>query len=256
MDASVRLENVTFSYDGMNNALENVSLTIPQGKTVAFVGPSGGGKSTLANIITRFFDPDSGKVIIGGVDVKDIQKEQLMNTVSFVFQNSRLLKASILDNILIGNPKATHEMVINALRAAQCEDIIEKFPKGIDTVIGSKGVYLSSGEQQRIAIARAVIKNAPIVIFDEATAFADPDNERKVQKALSELSKGKTVIMIAHRLSAVAKTDMIYVLKDGSIIEEGSFEQLIALQGFFEAMWKEYQTSLDWKVEKEEAKND
>ncbi len=256
LDASVRLENVTFSYDGMNNALENVSLTIPQGKTVAFVGPSGGGKSTIANIITRFFDPDSGKVIIGGVDVKDIQKEQLMNTVSFVFQNSRLLKASILDNILIGNPKATHEMVINALRAAQCEDIIEKFPKGIDTVIGSKGVYLSSGEQQRIAIARAVIKNAPIVIFDEATAFADPDNERKVQKALSELSKGKTVIMIAHRLSAVAKTDMIYVLKDGSIIEEGSFEQLIALQGFFEAMWKEYQTSLDWKVEKEEAKND
>ena len=223
-DASVELDNVCFSYDGVNNVLNDISIFIPQGKTVAFVGPSGGGKTTLANIISRFFDPQSGLVKIGGVNVRDISKEDLMNTVSFVFQNSHLIKASILENVKLGKPDASYQEVMQALENAQCMDIIQKLPDGINTVIGKKGVYLSGGEQQRIAIARVMLKNTPIIILDEATAFADPDNENKVQAAFSQLSKGKTVIMIAHRLSTVKNADKIYVIKDGEVAESGTNE--------------------------------
>lgn len=250
-DASVELSNVSFSYDGKTDVIQDVSLYIQPGQTIAFVGPSGGGKSTLANLISRFFDPQSGSVKIGGVDVKNIGKEELMNTVSFVFQNSRLIKASILDNVRMGKPDATKDEVMEALKAAQCMDIIEKFPKGVDTVIGTKGVYLSGGEQQRIAIARAMLKNTPIIILDEATAFADPDNETRVQAAFNELSKGKTVIMIAHRLSTVSDVDCIYVLENGKIVESGKRNALCEQDGLFAKMWKDYQTSVKWKVAKE-----
>lgn len=250
-DSSVEIRNVSYSYDGDKNALEDVSIRIESGQTVAFVGPSGGGKTTLANLISRFFDPQKGKVFIGGVDVKNIEKEELMNTVSFVFQNSKLIKSSILENVRLGNPDATRENVMRALEAAQCMDIIEKLPNGADTVIGTKGVYLSGGEQQRIAIARVMLKNSPVIILDEATAFADPDNEFKVQKAFSELSKGKTVIMIAHRLSTVTNADRIFVLKDGKIAESGTYKELESKKGIFANMWKDYQTSVKWKVAKE-----
>ncbi len=249
--SSIELEHVRFSYDGKKNALKNISLSIPAGQTVAFVGPSGGGKTTLANIISRFFDPQSGVVKIGGVDVRDIPKEALMNTVSFVFQNSRLIKASILENVRMGKPYATRQEVMRALENAQCTDIIEKLPNGIDTIIGTKGVYLSGGEQQRIAIARVMLKDSPIIILDEATAFADPDNEAKVQTAFSRLSRGKTVIMIAHRLSTVVHADQIYVVKDGEIAESGTFDELIRQNGIFSGMWNNYQTSVQWKVAKE-----
>lgn len=249
--SSVELEHVRFSYDGKKDALKDISLSIPAGQTIAFVGPSGGGKTTLANIISRFFDPQSGVVKIGGADVRDIPKEALMNTVSFVFQNSRLIKASILENVRMGKPYATRQEVMRALENAQCTDIIEKLPNGIDTIIGTKGVYLSGGEQQRIAIARVMLKDSPIIILDEATAFADPDNEAKVQTAFSRLSRGKTVIMIAHRLSTVVHADQIYVVKDGEIAESGTFDELIRQNGIFNGMWNNYQTSVQWKVAKE-----
>lgn len=249
--SSVELEHVRFSYDGKKDALKDISLSIPAGQTIAFVGPSGGGKTTLANIISRFFDPQSGVVKIGGADVRDIPKEALMNTVSFVFQNSRLIKASILENVRMGKPYATRQEVMRALENAQCTDIIEKLPNGIDTIIGTKGVYLSGGEQQRIAIARVMLKDSPIIILDEATAFADPDNEAKVQAAFSRLSRGKTVIMIAHRLSTVVHADQIYVVKDGEIAESGTFDELIRQNGIFSGMWNNYQTSVQWKVAKE-----
>ena len=247
-DNSVTLKNVTYSYDGEKNALDGVSLTINAGQTVALVGPSGGGKTTLASIVSRFFDPQEGRVLIGGVDIKEIPKELLMNTVSFVFQSSRLVKDTVLENVRLSNPQATREEAINALNAAQCADIIEKLPNGIDTVIGADGVYLSGGEQQRIAIARAILKNAPIIILDEATAFADPDNEQKVQAALSKLSEGKTVIMIAHRLSTVANADCIYVLADGKIAESGTRDELIEKNGIFTKMWNDYNKSVEWKI--------
>ncbi len=250
-DYSVELKNVTFSYDKSKKALSNISLKIGSGQTVAFVGPSGGGKSTLASITARFFDPQRGSVLIGGVDVRDIGKEELMNTVSFVFQNSKLIKDSILDNVKLGNPDATEAEVMSALRAAQCMDIIEKFPQGVNTVIGSKGVYLSGGEAQRIAIARAMLKNSPIIILDEATAFADPDNETKVQAAFNELAKGRTVIMIAHRLSTVTNADKIFVLCDGEIAESGIFNELTNSNGLFDEMWNDYKQSVQWKVSKE-----
>lgn len=250
-DASVTLQDVHFSYDGKNEVIKGVSLKIQPGQTVAFVGPSGGGKSTLANLVCRFFDVQSGSVRVGGADVRDIPKEELMDTISFVFQNSRLLKGSILDNIRLGRPQATEAEVLAALKAAQCMDIVEKFPEGIHTVIGTKGVYLSGGEQQRIAIARAMLKNAPILILDEATAFADPDNEAKVQAAFAELAKGKTVVMIAHRLSTVVNDDCIYVVQDGRIAEAGTKGDLCARNGLFAKMWQDYQSSVRWKVEKE-----
>ena len=251
-DSSVALDHVTFSYDGVKNALEDISLSIGSGQTVAFVGPSGGGKSTLAALIARFFDPQSGKISIGGANVKDIDKSELMDTVSFVFQNSRLIKGSILDNVRMGKPNATDGEVLAALRAAQCMDIIEKFPDGVRTVIGSQGVYLSGGETQRLAIARAMLKNAPVLILDEATAFADPDNETKVQAAFNALAKGRTVIMIAHRLSTVVNADRIYVLKEGRLAESGSFAELSGqADSLFGTMWRDYQQSVQWKVAKE-----
>ncbi len=250
-DGSVELSHVRFSYDGETDVLKDISLTIPAGQTVAFVGPSGGGKTTLANVISRFFDPRSGSVKIGGVNVKDISKEELMNTVSFVFQNSRLIKASVLENVRMGKPDATRKEVLEALENARCADILEKLPDGVDTVIGTKGIYLSSGEQQRIAIARVMLKNAPILILDEATAFADPDNESKVQAAFSRLSQGKTVIMIAHRLSTVANVDRIYVIQDGEVAESGTSRKLLDRDGLFSRMWNNYQTSVQWKVAKE-----
>lgn len=250
-DASVSLKDVHFSYDGKTDVIKGVSLDIQPGQTVAFVGPSGGGKSTLANLVCRFFDVQSGSVRVGGADVRDIPKEELMDTISFVFQNSRLLKGSILDNVRLGRPQATEAEVLAALKAAQCMDIVEKFPAGIHTVIGTKGVYLSGGEQQRIAIARAMLKNAPILILDEATAFADPDNEAKVQAAFAQLAKGKTVLMIAHRLSTVANADCIYVVQDGQIVESGTKDELRAQNSLFARMWQDYQASVQWKVAKE-----
>ena len=215
------------------------------------VGASGGGKTTLANIITRFFDPQNGRVLIGNIDIRNIPKETLMNKVSFVFQNSRLIKASILENVRMAKPNATREEIAHALEVAQCLDIIEKLPNGIDTVVGTNGVYLSGGEQQRIAIARAILKNAPILILDEATAFADPDNEVRVQKALSALSKGKTVIMIAHRLSSITGVDCIYVMQDGEIVESGTHNELRERNGIFARMWKNYSEAAEWKFAKE-----
>lgn len=256
--ASVELESVHFSYDGKKEVISDISLKIKCGQTVAFVGPSGGGKSTLASLISRFFDVNSGSIKIGGVDVRDIPKDELMNTVSFVFQNSKLIKTSILDNVKMGKSNATDEEVLNALKAAQCMDIIEKFPDGVNTVLGSRGVYLSGGEMQRIAIARAVLKNAPIIILDEATAFADPDNEVKVQTAFAKLSESKTVIMIAHRLSTVRNVDCIYVISDGKIVEYGNRAELIEKKGMFYKMQNDYQSSVSWKVsnETEESRND
>ncbi len=262
MDNSITLEHVTYSYDGNKNALNDISLSIQSGQTVAFVGASGGGKTTLANIVTRFFDPQKGRVLIGNTDIRDIPKETLMNKVSFVFQNSRLIKTSILENVRMGKPTATREEVASALKAAQCMDIIEKLPDGVDTVVGTNGIYLSGGEQQRIAIARAVLKNAPILILDEATAFADPDNEVRIQQALSALSKGelkdnspgKTVIMIAHRLSSITEADCIYVLQDGAIAESGTHSKLIEKNGIFTNMWKNYSEAAAWRLSSEVAR--
>lgn len=247
-DNSIVLKNVSYSYDGIKDALHNISLNIKTGQTVALVGPSGSGKSTLANLISRFFDAQKGKVLIGGVDIKEIKKEDLMNMMSFVFQDSRLIKTSILENVKIARPNASRQEIIEALNAAQCEDIIKKLPDRIDTVIGTKGVYLSGGEQQRIAIARAMLKNAPILILDEATAFADPDNEALVQKAFAAMSKNKTVIMVAHRLTTVQNADCIYVLKNGEIEESGNHNELLKKDGLYSKMWHEYQMSVNWKV--------
>ena len=250
-DSSVELTDVHFSYDGKTDVIKGVSLRIQPGQTAALVGPSGGGKSTLASLMARFFDVGSGSIRIGGADVRDIAKEELMDTVSFVFQNSRLIKGGILDNVKLGRPDATEQEVLAALEAAQCTDILEKFPAGVHTVIGTEGVYLSGGEQQRIAIARAMLKNAPILILDEATAFADPDNEAKVQAAFARLARGKTVILIAHRLTTVADADCIYVVQDGQIAETGTKDELCAQNGLFARMWRDYQSSVEWKVAKE-----
>ncbi len=246
---SIELKNVTFRYkDAVRDAISDVSLKIKEGEHVAFVGASGSGKTTVCELIARFFDPASGKVLLGGVDIKDIPENKLMKQISFVFQDSRLLKTSILENVRLANPGASEEKVMEALKKAQCMDIIEKLPNGINTVIGEKGTYLSGGEQQRIAIARAVLKDAPVVILDEATAFADPDNESKVQKAFEEMSKGKTVLMIAHRLSTVVDADRIYVMDKGQIVESGRHEELLAENGLYKKMFEEYSRSVEWKV--------
>ena len=254
-DSSVELNDVHFSYDGKNEVIRGVTMNIGAGQTVALVGPSGGGKSTLAGLMARFFAVKSGSIKIGGADIREIPKEELMNAVSFVFQDSKLIKATIAENVKLGKPDATDEEVAAALHAAQCDDIVEKMPQGVNTIIGTKGVYLSGGEQQRIAIARAVLKNSPVIILDEATAFADPDNEVKVQKAFSSLAKNKTVIMIAHRLSTVENADCIYVIADGQAEESGSFGELIEKNGLFAKMWKDYSASVEWKVKKEVGAN-
>ena len=246
---SITFENVSFRYeDAGRDALHQINLAIKEGEHVAFVGPSGGGKTTLAGLVARFFDTTEGRILIGNKDVKEIPSRQLMDMVSFVFQDSKLLKTSILENVRMGKKEATREEVMQALKEAQCEDIIAKLPDGIDTVIGSSGTYVSGGEVQRLSIARAMLKNAPILILDEATAFADPDNEAKVQEAFSRLSKGKTVIMIAHRLSSIVDADRICVLKDGSIAEEGTHETLLEKNGVYAHMWEEYNKSVQWKV--------
>ena len=246
---SITFENVSFRYeDAGRDALHQINLAIKEGEHVAFVGPSGGGKTTLASLVARFFDITEGRILIGNKDVKEIPSKQLMDMVSFVFQDSKLLKTSILENVRMGKKDATREEVMQALKEAQCEDIIAKLPDGIDTVIGSSGTYVSGGEAQRLSIARAMLKNAPILILDEATAFADPDNEAKVQEAFSRLSKGKTVIMIAHRLSSIVDADRICVLKDGSVAEEGTHETLLQKNGVYAHMWEEYNKSVQWKV--------
>ena len=250
-DASIDLENVSFTYqDASTKAIDNLSMHIKAGEHIALVGPSGGGKTTVASLISRFWDVNEGSIKIGHVDVKDIEQKELMNQVSYVFQDSRLLKMSILENIRMSRPEASDEEVIQALKDAQCQDIIDKFPDGVHTVIGSKGVYVSGGESQRLSIARAFLKNAPILILDEATAFADPDNEVLVQKAFEKLSKNKTVVMIAHRLSTIINADCIYVLENGHIVESGKHEELLETKGVYAHMWHQYNQSVKWKVQK------
>ncbi|WP_281086311.1 ABC transporter ATP-binding protein [Eubacterium ruminantium] len=248
-DHSVELKNVTYRYkDATRDAVKNVSLKIGSGEHVALVGPSGSGKTTLAELIVRFFDVSEGEILVGGVNVKEIPSSELMKMVSFVFQDSRLIKKSIFENVRMAKPDATEEEVMDALKKAQCMDIIEKLPNGIHAVIGEKGTYLSGGEQQRITIARAVLKDAPILILDEATAFADPDNESKVQAAFEEMSKGKTIIMIAHRLSTVMNADRIVVFDDGRCVESGKHGELMQKNGLYKRMFDEYSRSISWKV--------
>ncbi|MCM1538976.1 MAG: ABC transporter ATP-binding protein/permease [bacterium] len=248
-DNSVRLEHVTFRYQGGTaDALKDVTLQVGAGETVALVGPSGGGKTTVAGLISRFWDVSGGAIRIGGVNVRDISKDALTDTVSYVFQDSRLLKTSIFENVRLGKPDASRQEVEQALHKAQCDDIIAKLPQGIDTVIGAKGVYLSGGEQQRIAIARVMLKDAPILILDEATAFADPENEALVQRAFETMSKDKTVIMIAHRLTTVKNADRIFVLEEGQVEETGTHDALVEQGGLYAKMWQDYQTSVSWKV--------
>lgn len=248
-DYSLELDNVTYRYkDAARDAVSGVTMQIPEGAHVALVGPSGSGKTTLAELIVRFFDVSGGAIRIGGVDVRNIASAELMKAVSFVFQDSRLLRTSIAENVKLSRPEATESEVLAALQKAQCMDIIEKLPAGIHTVIGEKGTYLSGGEQQRIAIARAFLKDAPILILDEATAFADPDNETKVQEAFSELSKGKTVIMIAHRLSTVVNADRIYVMDGGKLKESGTHAELMAENGLYKRLFEEYTRTVAWKV--------
>ena len=252
-DASIDIENISFSYQNTSTkAIDHLNMHIQAGQHIALVGPSGGGKTTVASLICRFFDVNEGSIKIGHVNVKDIEQKELMNQVSYVFQDSRLLKMSILENIRMSRPEASDEEVIQALKDVQCQDIIDKFPEGIHTIIGSKGVYVSGGESQRLSIARAFLKNAPILILDEATAFADPDNEVLVQKAFEKLSKNKTVIMIAHRLSTITHADCIYVLENGQIVESGKHEELLKIKGVYEHMWHQYNQSVKWKVQKED----
>ena len=248
-DASIDIENISFTYqDASTKAIDNLSMHIKSGEHVALVGPSGCGKTTVASLISRFWDVNEGSIKIGDVDIKDIEQKELMNQVSYVFQDSHLLKMSILENIRMSRPKASDEEVMQALKNAQCQDIIDKFPDGVHTVIGSKGVYVSGGESQRLSIARAFLKNAPILILDEATAFADPGNEVLVQKAFEKLSKNKTVVMIAHRLSTIINADCIYVLENGRIVESGKHEELLKTKGVYEHMWHQYNQSVKWKV--------
>ena len=247
--SDITFDHVTFQYpDSSRPALQDVSFTVPSGSTVGLVGPSGGGKSTAAALIPRFWDVSSGSVKIGGVDVRQMAGEELMSRIAFVFQDTRLFKVSLLENIRMARPSASVEEVWAAVRAARCEDILEKLPDGLDTVVGTKGVYLSGGEAQRIALARAILKDAPIVVLDEATAFADPRNEALIQKAFAKLTRGKTVLMIAHRLSTVRDVDQILVLEKGQVQEQGTHRQLLEQGGLYAKMWKDYQQAAAWKV--------
>ena len=250
-DNSIEFRNVDFSYENSAiKALDDVSFTVPAGSTVALVGPSGGGKTTAASLIPRFWDTNAGAVLVGGVDVRDIDPHVLMDHVAFVFQNNRLFKTSILENVRAARPEATREQALAALAAAQCDDIIAKLPDGVDTVIGSEGTHLSGGEQQRIALARAILKDAPIVVLDEATAFADPENEALIQKAFAHLTQGRTVLMIAHRLSTVVGADQIIVLDSGKAVERGTHDELVAASGLYARMWEDYQKAVQWKIAK------
>ncbi|MBP3866372.1 MAG: ABC transporter ATP-binding protein [Eggerthellaceae bacterium] len=249
-DNSVEFRDVAFTYEGAAQpALDGVSFMVPAGATVALVGPSGGGKTTAASLIPRFWDVDAGSVLVGGVDVREVDPHVLMDNVAFVFQNDRLFKASILDNVRAARPEATREQALEALAAAQCDDILAKLPDGADTVIGAKGTYLSGGEQQRVALARAILKDAPIGVLDEATAFADPENEALIQKAFARLTQGRTVIMIAHRLSTVVGADRIVVLDRGRVVEQGAHDELVAADGLYARMWADYQQAVTWKIE-------
>ena len=251
-NAAVSFDHVTFTYPGAERpALKDVSFSVLPGRVTALVGPSGGGKTTAASLIPRFWDADRGTVSIGGVDVREMDTDALMKQVAFVFQDTRLFKESLLENIRAARPEASREEVLSAARAAQCDDILEKLPQGLDTVVGTKGVYLSGGEQQRIALARAILKDAPIIVLDEATAFADPENEHRIQKAFEVLTKGKTVLMIAHRLSTVRNADSILVLQGGEIAEQGNHKSLLAQHGAYAAMWEDYQRSARWKLGKQ-----
>ena len=251
---AVAFDHVTFTYPGASRpALEDVSFSVRPGQVVALVGPSGGGKTTAASLIPRFWDVDSGRVTVGGADVRELDSAALMGQVAFVFQDTRLFKESLLENIRAARPDASREEVLAAAHAAQCDDILEKLPQGLDTVVGARGVYLSGGEQQRIALARAILKDAPIVVLDEATAFADPENEHQIQKAFETLTRNKTVLMIAHRLSTVQNADNIIVLNEGKIAEQGSHSALLEKNGVYAAMWADYQRSAQWKVGKEAA---
>ncbi|KAF1075563.1 ABC transporter ATP-binding protein [Methanogenium sp. MK-MG] len=252
-DRSIAIKNVSFTYPGSGEkALNTVSLVIPEGKTCALVGPSDGGKTTIASLIPRFWDVQEGAVEVGGVDVRHITSDHLMEQIAFVFQNAHLFKASILENIRFARPGANREEVMKAVELARCTDIIEKFSQGLDTIIGTDGVYLSGGEQQRIALARAILKDAPIIILDEATAFADPENEYQIQRAFEKLTANKTVLMIAHRLSSVRNADCIMVIRDGEVKEQGTHTRLLAENGLYAEMWQEYQRSVQWKVGNEE----
>ena len=244
-DNSIEFDHVSFTYDGNDYpALDDISFKVGNGETVALVGPSGGGKTTAASLIPRFWDVSKGTVRIGGADVRDIDPHVLMDHVAFVFQNDHLFKTTVLENVRAAKPQATEEEVLAALSAAQCDDIIAKLPDGIHTRVNTGGVFLSGGEQQRIALARAIIKDAPIIVLDEATAFADPENEVKIQKALKNLTRNKTVIMIAHRLSTVVSADRILVLENGKLIEDGKLNKA----GKYAQMWKEYNQAVSWKL--------
>lgn len=256
-DSSVVFRDVSFTYPGAKEkTLDHVSFEVPEGKTVALVGASGSGKSTAANLIPRFYDAQEGMVAVGGVDVRQITKHDLMNQVAFVFQNTRLFKDTLLENIRAARPSATREEVLQAAAMAQCTEIIERLPNGLDTVVGSGGTYLSGGENQRVALSRAILKDAPIIVLDEATAFADAENEYRIQLAFETLTKGKTVLMIAHRLSTIQNADMILVFENGQIIERGTHEALLGKMGIYAAMWKDYQTSISWKVGREAVDHD
>ena len=247
--SSVELRDVTFRYSpDAVPAVSHLSLKADRNEIIALVGPSGSGKTTVAGLVSRFFDPQEGQVLIGGTDVKEISKETLMKHVAYVFQDSRLLKRSVADNLRIAKPDATDRELMEVLRKAQCTDIIERLPDGIHTVLGSRGTYLSGGEQQRIAIARTMLKGADVVILDEASAFADPECEVQVQKAFQEMAQGRTVIMIAHRLSTIRNADRIYVLQDGRVAEEGKHEVLLKQNGLYASMWEEYRKTANWKV--------
>ena len=248
----ISFKNVSFSYPGANKkAVDNVSFSISSGKTVALVGASGGGKTTIARLVPRFWDADNGEVLIGGTNVKDIASKELMDHISFVFQNTRLFKTSLLENIKYGNPSATIDEINRAVDLAQCREIIDRLPGGLNTKIGTEGTYLSGGEQQRIVLARAILKNAPIVVLDEATAFTDPENEHLIQRALKKLTKGKTVLMIAHRLTSIKDADNILVINKGKIAEQGSHKELLMKEGIYTKMWNEYQKSVQWTIGKE-----